>query len=180
MGMRLWRNMLRERACHDEIALCIRSQLKNVLTAFLEAEASIERDGVDVALPHAEPNRLLPRLTRCFDACVHQGRTGAGALPALEDVYSSELDGRFAEYARRGRSLDELCVAGGIAIYLGDELDNAWIGEVLRLNVDAEIRGDVRLDVGSGVRRRERVGKCDRADLGEERCVRRPRAAYRR
>ena len=82
-----------ERPGHDDVALVVAAQCKDVVADFDKAELLVERDGAGVFLPNAEPDYVAAAFCHFIEAGLHQLLGEAFAVPGACDVQALDFTG---------------------------------------------------------------------------------------
>jgi glucose/arabinose dehydrogenase len=155
----------------NAVGLSVGSDVE-IVTAYVdEAHLSIEGNGSEVALPHAQPEMLT---TQPAGRGVHPGHEDAGDAAAVRrsiDIEAVNLDGVILEDTSRRTSAANLGVGDQVTGGERDERGNVRIEQLRRLLRHPERRRDVGAQVFRPIVRRVCIDECACGERRETRRV---------
>src|SRR5690606_4257890 len=108
---------------HDDVALGISAEGKDMLAHLYETLLAVERDGFRVVLPDPEPDRIRTASFHLLDAGRYQRLRDAPAVPLTDDVDPLDLAGSHARDAMRCRIPAKLCIPDQVPLVFGEQGD---------------------------------------------------------
>jgi hypothetical protein len=119
---------------HDDIALRIAPERKDVVAHLHEPEFPVERHGPRVALPDTEPHHVRPPFPELVDARLHQSLRNAFAMPFLGNVKTLDLARTPRGNAIRRRAPAHLGIGDQAAVSFAHQRDHAGVRDLGRLH----------------------------------------------